>query len=186
MTPNQRKSAVVAVVAALAAPAEGLRQWAYYDPPGILTVCRGHTGPEVVKNKKYSLQECEQFFTEDMLKAVAIVERCAPGLPVKVHAAFADAVFNMGSTIACNKTKSTAARLLAAKDYEGACNQLPRWDKASVGGIMVSLPGLTTRREREKTVCLEGVVELEGAQNDIHSTNTTPLPTGFYTSQLWV
>ncbi len=31
------------IAAALAAPMEGLRQYAYYDPPGILTVCYGST-----------------------------------------------------------------------------------------------------------------------------------------------
>ena len=40
------RRAIAAILAtAIAVPAEGLRQWAYYDPPGILTVCRGHTGP---------------------------------------------------------------------------------------------------------------------------------------------
>ena len=69
-------------------------------------------------------------------------------------AAFGDAVYNLGPTIACNKQKSTAARLLDAGDLDGACNQLPRWDKARVGGVMVSLPGLTKRRAKEREVCL--------------------------------
>ncbi|HEY8606767.1 MAG TPA: hypothetical protein VIM12_06620 [Noviherbaspirillum sp.] len=47
-----------------------------------------------------------------------------PGLPVNVLAAFSDAVYNMGPTIACNTGASTAA-----------CNQLPRWGEARVGGV---------------------------------------------------
>lgn len=152
-----RKAAAAAIAIAIAAPAEGLRQYAYYDPPGILTVCRGHTGPDVVKGRKYSLDECDTFLTEDMRKAIDAVDRCVPGLPIPVLAAFADAVFNLGPTIACNKEKSMAARLLASGDIEGACNQLPRWDKARVMGAMVTLPGLTTRRALEKDVCLQGV-----------------------------
>ena len=35
---NKRVAAAAAIATAIAAPAEGLRQWAYYDPPGILTV----------------------------------------------------------------------------------------------------------------------------------------------------
>ena len=50
-----------------------------------------------------------------------------------------------------------AYRLLAAKEYEAACRQLPRWDKARVAGQLVSLPGLTKRRNVEMRVCLEGL-----------------------------
>lgn len=159
MTPNQRRAAVTALVASIASGAEGIRQVAYYDPPGILTVCRGHTGPDVIKGKRYSLAECDKFFTADMKVAIDTVERCVPGLPVEVTAAFADAVFNIGPKIACDKTQSTAARMLAAGDLEGACNQLPRWNKAKVLGVMVALPGLTTRRNDEKMLCLKGVVD---------------------------
>ena len=129
----------------------------YYDPPGILTVCRGHTGPDVIRGKKYSLAECDQFMTDDMRRAVAQVDSCVPGLPVEVLAAFSDAAFNLGPKIACDTTKSTAARLLRAGNLLGACNQLPRWNKASVGGFMVELPGLTKRRAAEQELCLTGV-----------------------------
>ncbi len=149
-----RRARAAALAIAIAAPAEGLRQYAYYDPPGILTVCAGHTGPDVVKGKKYSLAACDAFLTDDMRKAVAIVEHCVPGLPENVLAAFADATFNMGGTIACNKSQSTAARLLAAGDINGACEQLPRWNKARIAGVMVALPGLTSRREKERNLCL--------------------------------
>ena len=156
MTPK-RKSAIVAAAIALAAPMEGLRQYAYYDPPGILTVCYGHTGSDVVKGRKYSVPECKALLGADMLKAVDEVENCVPGLPDGVLIAFADATFNIGGKIACNKQVSTAARMLAAGDLRGACNQLPRWDKARVLGVMVALPGLTTRRKLEQDICLQAL-----------------------------
>lgn len=152
---SKRMAAALALATALAVPAEGLRQFAYYDPPGILTVCYGHTGPDVAKGRKYSLAECDQLLTDDMRKAVEAVERCAPGLPENVLAAFADAVYNMGPTIACDTQRSTAARLLQSGDIAGACRQLPRWDKARVAGIMVSLPGLTKRRQAELELCTQ-------------------------------
>lgn len=152
---NKRMAAALALATALAVPAEGLRQFAYYDPPGILTVCYGHTGPDVAKGRKYSLAECDQLLTDDMRKAVEAVERCAPGLPENVLAAFADAAYNMGPTIACDTQRSTAARLLQSGDIAGACRQLPRWDKARVAGIMVSLPGLTKRRQAELELCTQ-------------------------------
>ena len=153
---TRRRSAAAALAVAIAIPAEGLRQWAYYDPPGILTVCYGST-TDVQKGVKYSLDECKARLDDDMRAAIAQVDACAPGLPVPVLAAFGDAVYNIGPKIACDTAHSTAARLLKAGDIEGACRQLPRWDKASVGGVMVSLPGLTKRRAKEMDLCLEGV-----------------------------
>lgn len=150
---HKKKATALAIALSIAAPAEGLRQYAYYDPPGILTVCRGHTGPDVVKGRKYSLQECDQFFNADMKKAIEEVNRCAPGLPDPVLAAFGDAAYNIGQKIACDTTHSTAARLLKAGKLEAACNELPKWNKAA--GI--PLPGLTSRRARERQVCLEGL-----------------------------
>jgi GH24 family phage-related lysozyme (muramidase) len=156
--PNQAKRATIAMVLALtiAKPAEGLYHVAYYDPPGILTVCYGTTGPEVVKGKRYTLAECDAFINDDMRAAIAEVEACAPGLPVPVLAAFADAVYNLGGRIACDKKSSTAARYLAAGKLVEACNQLPRWNKASVMGVMTPLRGLTKRRTDERNLCLQG------------------------------
>ena len=152
----KRRALAAAMAATVAVGAEGIKLTPYYDPPGILTVCRGHTGPDVVKGRKYSVDECNKLMTEDMAKAVAKVDACVPGLPVHVLAAFGDATFNMGSTIACDTRKSTAARLLKAGDIIGACNQLLRWNKASVGGVMVPLPGLTKRRAEDQHLCLTG------------------------------
>ena len=47
--------------------------------------------------------------------------------------------------------------MLKAKDYAGACNQLPRWDKAKVAGVMINLRGLTKRRALERDTCLQGL-----------------------------
>ena len=156
MATGKRVGAAVALAAAIAIPAEGLRQWAYYDPPGILTVCYGST-TNVQKGVKYSLDECKARLDADMLAAVQAVDRCAPGLPVPVLAAFGDAVYNIGPTVACDTSRSTAARLLKAGDLRGACDQLPRWNKARVAGAMVELPGLTKRRAKERELCLEGL-----------------------------
>ena len=148
---GQRLAIAAALAAAIAAPMEGLKLTPYYDPPGILTVCRGHTGADVVKGKQYSLAECDQYMTDDMRQAVTAVERCHPGLPVNVLAAFADAVYNIGPSVACN---STASRHLTAGRLTDACNELLRWDKARVFGVLRPLPGLTKRRAMERALCL--------------------------------
>lgn len=148
---SKRIAAATALATAIAVPAEGLRQWAYNDPVGILTTCYGHTGQDVEKGRKYSLEECRALLTADMTEAVNAVERCHPGLPENVHAAFSDAVFNLGPKVACD---STASRYLADGNYEAACRELPRWNKARVMGQLVPLPGLTKRREKERLLCL--------------------------------
>ena len=152
---SSKVKAALALAVALAAPAEGLRQYAYYDPPGILTVCYGHTGSDVDKGREYSLEDCRALLEEDMLNAITTVDRCHPGLPEKVLAAFGDAVFNLGPRIACDPAGSRAARYLAAGNLAAACDELPRWDKARVAGVMVALPGLTKRRAKERDLCLE-------------------------------
>ena len=156
ITDRQKKVAAASALACvIAIPAEGFRQWAYSDPVGILTVCYGST-TNVQKGVKYSLDECKARLDDDMRAAIAQVDACAPGLPVPVLAAFGDAVYNIGPRIACDTQRSTAARLLKAGDLAGACQQLPRWNKATVAGRSVELPGLTKRRAKEMALCMEG------------------------------
>lgn len=149
----KRLKVAALAAAAIAIPAEGLRQYAYYDPPGILTVCYGST-TQVQKGKKYSLEECRARLDNDMLDAISAVDRCVPGLPDRVLIAFGDAVYNIGPRIACDTSRSTAARLLKQGRYTEACRELLKWNKANVGGSMVPLPGLTKRRQTEMAICL--------------------------------
>lgn len=175
MKPDRKTIAAIAM--ALAIPAEGLRQVAYRDPVGIMTVCYGTTGKDVVKGKTYSLEECRAFLERDMLEAITIVELCHPGLPDKVLAAFSDAVYNIGPNVACN---STANKHLKAGDYVAACNELPKWNKARMAGQMVALPGLTKRREAERRLCLEGAswTPNDAQQNFVAPTALSPTPGG--------
>jgi GH24 family phage-related lysozyme (muramidase) len=156
MMDRRRAGIIAAIATAIAIPAEGLRQVAYYDPPGILTVCYGSTS-NVEKGKTYSLAECRARLEADMLAAVETVERCAPGLGDNQLAAFADAVYNLGPTIVCNPKKSTAARLLKDGRTGEACMQLPRWSRAKIMGVSVELPGLVKRRNKEMTLCMKGL-----------------------------
>ena len=157
MTPEQRKAAALVIASVFVMPLEGLRRTFYFDPPGIPTTCYGHTGPDVDKTKVYSIEECKSLLDKDMTHAINTVERCVPGLPPQTLAAFGSAVYNIGPKIACDTRNSTAARMLAAGDYAGACRQLIRWDQARVAGVMVALPGLTKRRALERDLCLSGL-----------------------------
>jgi lysozyme len=162
-SPAARKTAIVAAVVAVLGPAEGMRRVAYFDPPGILTVCEGHTdaegGPKIDPHHVYTIAECKAYTQGDAGHAVDLVLACTPAnIPDGVAVAFSDAVFNLGPTVACDRRPppngSTAARLLYAHDWKGACEQLPLWNKARITGILVTLPGLTTRRLVERDICL--------------------------------
>lgn len=152
----KRAGAAAAIATALAIPAEGLRQVAYRDPVGIPTICFGSTKGVKLGDHK-TVEECKAMLTTEMLEAVNAVDKCVPNLPPNVLAAFSDAAYNIGPTVACDTTHSTAARKLKAGDFAGACRELPKWDKARLAGQMVALPGLTKRRAAEMAVCLEGL-----------------------------
>lgn len=150
---TKRRAGALALAVAVAMPAEGLRQLAYRDPVGIPTICFGST-KGVKLGDTATVEQCKAMLSREMLDAISTVDSCRPGLPVGVLAAFSDAVYNIGPRVACDSANSTAARKLAAKDYAGACRELPKWDKARVAGVMVALPGLTKRRQVEMEICL--------------------------------
>jgi lysozyme len=147
------KRLTIATIAAgsLAAGYEGLRQDPYLDPrpnDAILTVCYGHTGSDIQKGKRYTVEECKQLLDEDMRNAVVSVDKCHSDLPFSVLVAFSDAAYNIGPRVACN---SQASKYLSQGRYADACNELLKWNRSN-GQV---LPGLTKRREAEREVCLD-------------------------------
>jgi lysozyme len=153
-TPN--RIAALALACGIAAPAEGLRQWAYRDPVGIPTICMGSTRGVRMGDHK-TVAECRALLSREMLERIDAVERCAPGLPAHQLAAFADLAYNLGERAVCDPSYSTLARKLKQGDPLAACAQLPRWDKARIAGVPVTLPGLTKRRAAERELCERGV-----------------------------
>jgi lysozyme len=122
---------------------EGIRFTPYMDVTGVLTVCIGHTGPDIIAGKTYSKDECSALFAADMATVDAALSSCvhtpAPLKPAVV-VALRDFAFNVGTTAACN---STLVRKLNSGDTAGACDEFQRWTKA--GGRPVY--GLKVRRE---------------------------------------
>jgi len=155
MATSKTKAAAL-IATALAMPAEGLRQVAYKDPVGIPTVCFGTTGKDVVTGKVYTVEECKALLTRDMTKAIEEVNACVPNAPLHVLAAFGDAAYNIGSKVACDTKHSTAARYLRAGEWIKACQELPRWNRATKMGVSIELPGLTKRRAIEMQQCMSG------------------------------
>ncbi|MBA5601035.1 lysozyme [Pectobacterium aroidearum] len=130
---------------------EGVRYTPYYDVAGILTVCYGHTGSDIIIGKTYTQAECDELLEKDMAPAAAAVER-----HVKVamtdfrKAALISFTYNVGVG---SLTRSTMLRKLNAGDTSEACGELRRWNKA--GGKVWR--GLVDRRAVERELCLSGI-----------------------------
>lgn len=152
-THGQRAASITVAVAALATGYEGTVLKSYIDPVGVLTSCTGHTGPELRLGQVFTKAQCARLLNADLSLAVDQVMACAPTAPAGVLIAFSDAAYNLGPTIACDRARSTAARLLFAYQWDAACQQLPRWNMA--GGRVLN--GLTRRRAGELEICLKGV-----------------------------
>ena len=61
--------------------------------------------------------------------------------------------FFLSPTLEARAEEIILTELKAGKIAE-ACDQLPRWNKATIGGRLVELPGLTKRRAAERALCL--------------------------------
>lgn len=146
---------VIAAAAIFIGPWEGERTEAYLDriaKPPVWTVCYGETRG-VKAGDRYTSAQC----TDMLMAALATyrdgLTRCVPALPQQpegVQVALVSWSYNVGTSAACG---STLAKKANAGDWQGACNQLPRWDKA--GGKPVK--GLTNRRAAETKLCLNAL-----------------------------
>lgn len=141
---------LIAAIAAFVSSHEGLRQEAYYDPVGILTVCYGHTGPDVQKGVRYSEEQCQRILKNDIERHAEALDCIKTPLTEHQKIAFVSFAFNVGKTKFCN---STLVKKANKGDLKGACKELDRWVYGNQNGKMVKLPGLVKRRAQERQVC---------------------------------
>ena len=140
----------------LTLPSEGLVQSVYLDPVGLPTVCVGHMDEKLKKGQTFTIQECMDMFAEDWKKhqsqLLRIVEVKKGSFKSEWQKeALTDFTFNVGSG---NVRSSTLISLLVQGRHDEACRQLTRWVKARVGGVMVTLIGLVTRRDKTMQYCM--------------------------------
>ncbi|AYV14345.1 lysozyme [Shewanella algae] len=140
------------------ADTEGYSATAYYDVAQKLTVCRGHTGSDIIQDKVYTRAECDQLFARDIKAADDALLRLTN--PVKLtngeHAAYLSFIFNVGQSAFAG---STLRKKLLAGDALGACDELIKacgrygchgW----VYSYDIKWPGLVTRRNEEHAMCI--------------------------------
>jgi lysozyme len=131
---------------------EGLRTTAYLDPVGIPTVCYGETrGVEL--GDRHTAEECRAMLGDALVEFEQDMRACLDHpdeIPDGPYTAFLSLAYNIGNGAFC---RSTLVRLANEGDLRGACNQLPRWNRA--GGRV--LQGLVNRRAKEREICLAGL-----------------------------
>jgi lysozyme len=144
---------------------EGTRAQAYRDIGGVLTVCTGHTGPDVVVGKVYSPDQCARLTAQDAQKAADGVLKVSPHLiyhPIQLASAVSFS-YNVGVGA---YSKSTVATKFNEGDFIGACNYLLNY-KYINGQVS---QGLLNRRLQEQALCLstltpKGLASVQSAPN---------------------
>ena len=122
-----------------------------------LTVCNGITGRAVVAGRYYTPADCYALERSRYLAA----ERTAMGMfrlwttytPLQ-QAVFIDFIHNKGDGALYT---STLLRKANAGDVVGACRENPRWNRGTVKGVSVVLPGLQDRGDANGEICEEGL-----------------------------
>lgn len=127
---------------------EGLELKAYKDSVGVLTIGWGSTGSHVTAGMTITREQAEQLLKKDL-------ERFEKGVSDLVKAPLNqnqfDALVSFSFNLGLGSLKSsTLLKKLNAKDYQGAANEILRWNRA--GGKV--LKGLTRRRIAERDLFL--------------------------------
>lgn len=140
-------SGIIAVTGGyLVAPWEGMETKAYQDIVGVWTICYGETAG-VKAGMTRTQEQCEKSLVKELTHYnQAMKKPVKVKLPEHMEVAYTSFVWNVGVG-AWNS--STLLKLLNQGQYDAACAQILRWNKA--GGKEVK--GLTNRRNAEYKTC---------------------------------
>lgn len=142
---------VGAALVASAALWEGDKREPYYDMVGVLTVCYGHTGADIILGKTYTKMECDKLLEKELRQFNVGVLECV-NVPITRNELDAYTLFsyNVGVKGFCG---SSLLRQLNAGNHEAACDGLLKWSYAK--GKYVQ--GLNNRRVYERQICRRGL-----------------------------
>lgn len=155
MSPNLRKTLVgltgvsaLTIASYMIPDLEGVRYTPYSDVVGVVTVCYGHTGKDIIPGKTYTPTECKAMLDSDLIPFARSVERSVKVPTTEfLKASLITFSYNVGIYAF---EHSSLLRHLNAGNQEAACNGLRSWIYA---GKKV-WKGLISRREVEHEVCL--------------------------------
>jgi len=137
---------------------EGCELKAYQDSVGRWTIATGHTcdtAPHCCEGMECTQEEADQYLQNDLAFAMAGIQRLVK-VPLNDNqlSALISFAFNLGLG---NLASSTLLTKLNSGDYDGAADEILRWDRA---GNQV-LKGLQLRRQAEHNL-FKGVEYVAG------------------------
>lgn len=147
--------AAVTVAVPMGSYYEGVFPTGYADPVGIPTECIGETGPGVrVGVQRYTWDECVARYAPRLARVWdgGLATCIRQDVTIPQGAALISWADNVGVAAAC---RSTLVRLLnAGAEPAQWCAQLSLWNKGTILGIKIVLPGLAKRRASERAMCM--------------------------------
>lgn len=150
---NKSNATFVGVVSAALISAvslyEGTRTKPYEDVVGVLTVCTGHTGPDVVKGATYTPAQCKALLDTDLKAHREGVYNCV-NKPMTSYQfdAFTMFTYNVGVRAFC--TSKGVLGNFNAGNTKASCDGLLQWVYADGKRVQ----GLYNRRVYERKMCL--------------------------------
>jgi lysozyme len=119
---------------------------------GVLTIGYGHTGPDVRPGMEVNLKKAEELLQNDLARFERRVEKLVKvPLSDNQFAALVSFDFNTGGL-----ASSTLLKELNKGNYHNVPFELAKWNKATVKGKKVVLPGLANRRAVEAALWAKG------------------------------
>jgi lysozyme len=145
-------AAAIALIVPVIQQWEGHEPRPYKDVVGVLTVCYGHTGPDIRVRDVYTPKECKDLLESDIEKfAIGVVE-ISPELIDKPYILASTISFSYNIGLGAYK-KSSVARNFKAGNYAAGCGWMLKYVYA--GGK--KWKGLENRRKAEYKICMKGV-----------------------------
>lgn len=146
-------AALMAIVMTVTTPAvqksEGTVYSPYHDQVGVLTVCTGHTGPDIVVGRVYSPDQCKALTEKDLAVAAQGVLKVSPQLIYHPYVLASAVSFSYNVGVG-TYDKSSVARDFNKGNFALGCKDLLKYVYA---GDKID-KGLVNRRAREEALCL--------------------------------
>lgn len=151
---------------ALLKRSERLALVAYFCPAGVPTIGWGHTGPEItaadVRTQRTITQATAELLLQHDLAEFepSVMRACTLAPNENQLSAMVCLAFNIGLGAF---RKSSVLKAHNRGDTQAASRAFGLWNKATVDGKKVILPGLVSRRAAEASLYLEPIESIGGA-----------------------
>jgi lysozyme len=146
-------AAAVALATPFVANFEGYSGKPYFDVAGVKTICYGATAADKIDfSRTYTKSECLDILEQkDLPKYTAMAQSCTKvSVPLHRAVAITSFVYNLGRGAYCGGP----ARYFNAGNTAGGCRAMLGYDHARVQGRLVTVAGLTRRRQAEYQLCI--------------------------------